>query len=123
MYARSKLANILFARALAGRLSGQQTANALHPGVIQTNLARHIENPEQMFARLRDRMKTIPQGAATQCYVATHPDVAAISGRYFSDCALLEPIPEGSDDALAAQLWATTARLMAPHAAALGVAE
>lgn len=114
MYARSKLANILFARALSRRLPGpDQTANAVHPGVIQTNLARHVPDPEALFARLRDRTKSIAQGAATQCLVATHPGLAGIHSTYFSDCAPLEPIPEALDDALAEQLWTETLRLIA----------
>ena len=44
MYARSKLANILFARALSRRLGAARTANALHPGIIETNLGRHVPN-------------------------------------------------------------------------------
>jgi len=111
MYGRSKLANILFARSLTRRfaLDGSgRTANALHPGVIQTNLARHIPDPGPMFARMQKIEKTIPQGAATQCFVATHPALQGVSGRYFSDCAELAPIPAALDDAAAAALWAWT---------------
>lgn len=111
MYGRSKLANILYARSLAARFAAdgsQRTANALHPGVIQTNLARHVPDPEGMFARLKHVEKTVPQGAATQCYVATHPDLRTTSGRYFSDCAELAPIPQALDAELGAALWAWT---------------
>lgn len=108
MYGRSKLANILFARGLARRFEAaglSQTANAVHPGVIQTNLARHVANPDRMFARLKHIEKTVEQGASTQCYVATHPDWSQTSGQYFSDCAVLEPIAAAKDDALAETLW------------------
>ncbi len=111
MYGRSKLANILFARALARRLEGGRTANALHPGVIATNLSRHVPDAESMFARLRSRMKTVPQGAATQCYVATHPSLATVTGQYFSDCSLREPTAFARDDALAEALWEKTVEL------------
>jgi len=109
MYGRSKLANILFARGLTARFRASdrpaRTANAVHPGVIQTNLARHIVNPEAMFESLKPVMKTVPQGAATQCMVATRPELASVSGLYFSDCAEAETIPEGRDDAMAEALW------------------
>jgi NAD(P)-dependent dehydrogenase (short-subunit alcohol dehydrogenase family) len=106
MYGRSKLANILFARSLAVRFEGSaRTANAVHPGVIQTNLARHIPDPESMFANLRPRMKTVPQGAATQVYVAVRPELADVSGEYFADCAVAETIPQAKDDVLAEALW------------------
>ena len=44
-YGRAKLANLLFAKALAERLDGGRTANAVHPGVIWTNLGRHMAWP------------------------------------------------------------------------------
>ncbi len=114
LYGRSKLANILFARSLARQFAGtSRTANALHPGVIQTNLARHIPNPGPMFARMKNIEKTIPQGAATQVYLATHPDVADVSGKYFSDCAELAPIAHATDDALADALWAWSTETLA----------
>lgn len=112
MYGRSKLANILFARSLSRRFEGtRRTANAVHPGVIETNLARHIPDPEAMFADMRPRMKTVGQGAATQTYVATHPRLAAESGRYFSDCGVAKPLPVALDDDLADQLWGVTEEL------------
>lgn len=114
MYGRSKLANILFARGLAARFKGTgKTANAVHPGVIQTNLARHVPDPETMFARMKPIMKTVPQGAATQCMVATRPELADVSGLYFADCAPADTIPEGRDDALAEALWVRSEEIAA----------
>lgn len=115
MYGRSKLANILFARALATRFEGTaRTANSLHPGVIETNLARHIPNPEKMFAQWKPMMKTVPQGAATQVYVATRPELADVSGKYFSDCGVVDTqVPEAEDDALAEALWTKTEEIVA----------
>ncbi len=106
MYGRSKLANVLFARSLATRFAGTgRTANSVHPGVIETNLGRHVVNADAMYANLRPVMKTVEAGAATQVYVATHPDLSAVSGLYFSDCAPHDPIEPGTDDALAETLW------------------
>ena len=114
MYGISKLANVLFARSLTARFSGtMRTANSLHPGVIETNLGRHVPDREGMYERLRPRMKSIPQGAATQCYVATRPELAGVSGRYFSDCAEADTIAAGTDDAMAEQLWTVTEEIVA----------
>ena len=116
-YGQSKLANALVARELSKRLAGTATtANAVHPGLIITNIIRYIPRWQQWLAPLvgpllRSRIKTIPEGAATTCYVATHPDVAATSGRYFADCALAVPEPVMEDDALAAKLWLESEKL------------
>jgi WW domain-containing oxidoreductase len=113
-YGQSKLANILFAKALASRLPAGRTANALHPGVIATNLARHM-NP--VFAgvanvAMRWFAKSVEQGAATSCYVATRPELSGITGQYFADCAVVEPSRQARDEALAERLWETSARLV-----------
>lgn len=117
-YGQSKLANALVARELARRLAGTPTtANAAHPGLIITNIIRYIPKWQQLLAPLvgpllRSRIKTIPQGAATTCYVAAHPDVAGVSGRYFADCAVATPEKVMEDDALAARLWTESEKLV-----------
>ena len=58
-------------------------------------------------------LKSIPQGAATQCYVACHPAVAAVTGTYFSNCNVARPTAPGRDAALAARLWAESERIVA----------
>lgn len=113
MYGRSKLANILFARAVARRLPAGRTANAVHPGVIRTNLARHVPNVEQMFEGMRNRLKSLGQGAATQVLVATHPSLAGTTGAYFADCAVADALPVAYDDALGERLWEVTEDLLA----------
>ncbi|MBM4375232.1 MAG: SDR family NAD(P)-dependent oxidoreductase [Deltaproteobacteria bacterium] len=116
MYGRSKLANILFARTLAHRFAkggSQRTAFSLHPGVIRTNLTRHIADVDTLLAPMKSSMKTVAQGAATQVYVATQPGLEAHSGAYFSDCAVARTIPSGTDDALGEVLWGRTETLLA----------
>lgn len=114
MYGRSKLANILFARSLAQRFAGTaQVAISLHPGVIQTNLGRHVPDAPAMYARMKDSLRSVGAGAATQCLAAVHPDAAAWSGRYLSDCAPAATLPAGEDDAQAAALWAWTEGVVA----------
>jgi WW domain-containing oxidoreductase len=115
-YGQSKLANILFAKELARRFKGTgRTANALHPGVIPTNLARHMPGiVSAVFAAVSPLvLKTIPQGAATECYAVAHPAVASASGLYFADCNPARPSRHAEDAALAAQLWARTEEIVA----------
>lgn len=117
-YGQSKLANALVARGLSTRLAGTAaTANAAHPGLIITNIIRYIPKWQQLLAPLvgplfRSRIKTTAQGAATICYVAAHPDVAGVSGRYFADCAVATPAAVMEDDQLAARLWAESESLL-----------
>ena len=112
-YGQSKLANVLFAKALARRLGSTRSANALHPGVIGTNLGRNM-NPllsAVLGLVMRPFGKTIPQGAATSCYVATRPELNGVTGKYFSDCAVKDPSRLAQDDALAERLWEVSEKL------------
>jgi NAD(P)-dependent dehydrogenase (short-subunit alcohol dehydrogenase family) len=115
-YGQSKFANLLFAKELARRFAGtRKTANAVHPGVIQTNLGRHM-NPIAAFAFGVAGplvMKNVPQGAATEVYVAVHPAAAKISGAYFADCNVARPRADAEDPALAARLWKVTEEIVA----------
>jgi WW domain-containing oxidoreductase len=117
-YGRSKLANVLMAKELARRLraaSSKRTSNSLHPGVIGTALARNwgvvLDTAWRVMSKVL--VKSIPQGAATQCYVACHPDVAGVSGEYFSDCNVARPRRLAEDEALAKRLWEESERIAA----------
>jgi WW domain-containing oxidoreductase len=113
-YGQSKLCNILFARALAARFKGtSKTANALHPGVIATQLSRSMHPIASFGLRLGSPvvLKSVAQGAATQCFLATHPSVANISGEYFSDCQLKRPSRHAQSPELAERLWAESERI------------
>ena len=83
-YQQSKLANVLFARALASRYKDQQiTAYSLHPGVIDTNLTANI--PLAGLVKMFYKKKTIEQGAATTVYCALKSDLEKETGRHFDD--------------------------------------
>ena len=117
-YGQSKLANILCARELARRLEGTgKTANALHPGVIMTNLGRHSQGAVMNF--VGDTLgkaiflKSIPQGAATQTYVSVHPDASQHSGEYFADCNVSSTTKHGRDVEMAKKLWARSEEIVA----------
>jgi NAD(P)-dependent dehydrogenase (short-subunit alcohol dehydrogenase family) len=115
-YGQAKLANLLFAKHLATRLAGTaRTANALHPGVIATDLWRHMNPAARSLAALGKAVafKTVAQGASTTCYVAAHPGAAGTSGEYFKDCNVATPSEHARDAGLAAQLWAASERIVA----------
>ena len=113
-YGVSKTANGLFSRELARRLARTRaTSNSLHPGVIPTNLSRHL--PQRDYDMSNPFFKTIPEGAATQCYVATHPELAGVTGWYFDDCNPALPNEHMQDDAMAAKLWAFSEDLVADY--------
>lgn len=107
-YGHSKLANILFARALSRRLPEGQTANSVHPGIVQTPLYRHLS--AQDANRMTGNLKTISveEGTATQVYVAAHPDAGRFTGRYVGNCEPRQPSVLARDDERGEQLWATT---------------
>jgi NAD(P)-dependent dehydrogenase (short-subunit alcohol dehydrogenase family) len=111
-YPRSKLANMLFVRALSRRLEGTRVVvNALHPGVISTDLARDYPAPIRLIARWFFRSPE--QGARTSLYLATAPEAAGISGRYFADAKEAKSGKAALDDALAERLWTETQGLLA----------
>lgn len=115
-YGQSKLANVLFAKQLAKRFAGSgRTANAVHPGVIPSPLARHFSPISRaVYTSVGPLfLKDMARGAATQCYVAVHPDAAAISGEYFADCNVKQASAQGRDAALAERLWSESERIVA----------
>jgi len=114
-YGQSKLANLLFAKELAKRLPlPTQSANALHPGVIKTNLVRDLPLWMRLGFSIAEpiALKSPEQGAATQCYVAAHPSMRE-NGAYFSHCNVVRPKPKALDTNLARRLWEESERLVA----------
>jgi NAD(P)-dependent dehydrogenase (short-subunit alcohol dehydrogenase family) len=108
-YNDSKLANVLFVKALAKRLPAGVEVFALHPGVISTNLTRSLGFVGTLFRVFGGPfMKSIPQGAATSVFAATAPELKGKSGAYLADCHPIEPSREGADAELAEKVWALT---------------
>ncbi|XP_052007859.1 retinol dehydrogenase 11 [Xyrauchen texanus] len=117
-YLQSKLANVLFNRELAVRLQGSGvTTYALHPGVIRTELGRHLFPSLPLWKRLLIipfifLIKTPWQGAQTTIYCAVDESLQNSSGLYYSDCAPKEAAPQGRDDAAARRLWDLSASMV-----------
>ena len=115
-YAHSKLANVLFSLELARQLRGSRiTSNALHPGVINTNIIRHESAIVRRGFGLLTRIsgKSIEQGAATSCYVASSAALGAVSGHFFQDCNAVTVQGDNhlQDSEMAQQLWQVSATL------------
>ncbi|TPW20831.1 MAG: short chain dehydrogenase/reductase family oxidoreductase, partial [Elusimicrobia bacterium] len=106
-YGETKLANILFARALARRLEGSGvTANALHPGVVATGFGADSKGVVRLFVRFaRPFLLTPEQGAETIVHLAAAPEVSGVSGRYFAKSREKSPRAPALDDAAAERLW------------------
>ncbi|MEU9014540.1 SDR family NAD(P)-dependent oxidoreductase [Streptomyces sp. NPDC048479] len=129
-YGQAKTANALFAVQLdaLGRDAGVR-AFSVHPGAIATQLARHVPREEMLAAGWIDEdgnpakaeFKTPDQGAATQVWAATSPQLAGMGGVYCEDCDIAEPAGEGelsggvrayaTDPGQAARLWKFSAEL------------
>lgn len=115
-YGNTKLMNVLFSRELSKRLSGTGiTVNALHPGVVKTQIGNKSNHSFfsfawQAFAFLGGVSKD--KGAETSVYLASSPEVEGISGKYFVRSKESKINPVASDDAVALRLWQETERLV-----------
>jgi NAD(P)-dependent dehydrogenase (short-subunit alcohol dehydrogenase family) len=113
-YHQSKLANVLFTYELARRLEGTGvTANAFSPGLVATNLGMNNRGLSPLMKRLVDRLIGISpeEGAQTGVYLATSPQVAGVTGKYFVKQETVPSSPETYDEAVAARLWEASAEL------------
>jgi NAD(P)-dependent dehydrogenase (short-subunit alcohol dehydrogenase family) len=137
-YGRSKTANVLFAVAFDARHRDRGVrATAVHPGGIQTELARHLD-PDHLAGRIADinatlaakglppfKLKTVPQGAATSVWAGVVGAADAVGGQYCEDCHVttqvteepLDPVsggvrPYALDPLRAEALWAKSEELV-----------
>ncbi|MFI0943015.1 SDR family NAD(P)-dependent oxidoreductase [Streptomyces sp. NPDC021020] len=130
-YGQAKTANVLFAVQLDALARDRGVrAFALHPGGILTPLQRHLEKSEMIERGWIDEdgkvlnpgmFKSPQEGAATQVWAATSPQLDGLGGVYLEDCDIAEPAradgPRGGvrdyavDSEQAARLWALSAEL------------
>lgn len=131
-YSQSKLANVLFTVELNRRLRNalppladadptklsRVTVNALHPGVVDTQLFRHVwlvANPVSEFVLrpIRYLLEKSPRlGAQTSIFLSVAPEVSGISGKYFSDCRLAAVSPHAANADLARRVWDISEKLV-----------
>ena len=121
-YGQAKTANILFTVELDRRLAARGVhAYAVHPGMIVTELGRHLNRDDikGMGERAKARGTTLPayktaeQGAATTVWCATAPELADVGGVYCEDCHVSDNhAPWVLDGASASRLWDLSQRLV-----------
>jgi NAD(P)-dependent dehydrogenase (short-subunit alcohol dehydrogenase family) len=120
VYSQSKLANMLFTKELAIRLTGQGvTANSLHPGTVRTGygadgdarglLAIGIKIGKPLFL-------SPAKGALTSVYLASSPDVEGVTGAYFAKCKQKTPTKWAQNADQARRLWEVSEQMVAPAA-------
>ena len=108
VYSKSKLCNVLFTRELARRIAGTGiTANSLHPGFVATRFGDQSGGVLSALVRVAKPIGAISpeEGAKTIIYLASSPDVARVSGEYFTKCAPAAPSTEARNDQDARKLW------------------
>jgi len=110
-YNQSKLANVLFTLALARRLEGTRvTVNAVHPGVVATELTR--DYPRLLVKLAHLFLLTPEEGAACSLHVATSPETATVTGEYFEKSKPKTPAQTAQDRDAQEKLWALSERLL-----------
>ena len=127
-YGESKTANALFTVELDKRMKDSDVRSfAVHPGVIMTELSRHMEDAD--FTTLSERspsgskmvFKSVEQGAATSVWAATSAALEGKGGIYLEDCQIAAPAqPSGAggveayavDEEAAQRLWALSEELV-----------
>jgi NAD(P)-dependent dehydrogenase (short-subunit alcohol dehydrogenase family) len=120
VYAVTKLMNVLFTYELAMRLEGSGvSANCLHPGAVATRLLADYMRVPLVGGVLAQTFGASPeQGADTVLYLAAAPEVAGITGRYFSNRRETRSAPNSYDEATARRLWQVSERLTGIRTAA-----
>ncbi len=117
MYSHSKLMNMLFVKALARRLQGSGvTVNGVHPGVVQTELAR--EYPGFLTKIWHLFTISAKQGAECSLHVATSPELQLVSGEYFEKSRTKKAAKAALDEAAQERLWKLTESIIASRATA-----
>lgn len=112
VYGQSKLANILFTYELARKLEGSGvTVNTLHPGGVATRFGSGQGFMGWIMKLVRPFLLTPEQGAETQIYLASSPEVEGVSGKYFVKKKPVQSSKESYDTAVAHQLWEVSEQL------------
>ncbi len=114
-YGQSKLANILYTKALSRRLSGAQTINCLHPGIIKTPLWRHLPKDSNDGYTKNLKCQSVEEGAATMVFLAINEQVKKYNGEYFTNGLLGKPSALAQDYDLSEKLWSVTKEFEKSH--------
>ncbi|XP_046464757.1 retinol dehydrogenase 11-like [Neodiprion pinetum] len=120
-YCQSKLANVLFTRELAHRLKEANIKGvntySLHPGVIKSELSRHLDDSffrgvRFLYSLVGFMIKTVEQGAQTTLHCALDEQAANETGLYYRECAAVSPSSSAMNKEMAARLWDESVKLV-----------
>lgn len=113
VYGNTKLANVLFSREFAKRMTGTGvTSYAVDPGAIKTDIGRNIPITQAIMSVLLFFFyKSVKSGAQTTLKCALDPDLKDVSGRYFADCKIARESKSAQNDDDASWLWRTSEKL------------
>lgn len=125
-YSQSKLANVMFSYELAKRVPAglDLTVNALHPGVVATELGRYLfpsmpTNEEEipwwskpLLSVAKSFLLTPEQGAQTSIFLASSPDITGVSGKYFDSSKPKTSSKESYDAEKQQKLWEVSSELV-----------
>ncbi|MBE5958380.1 MAG: SDR family oxidoreductase [Lachnospiraceae bacterium] len=114
-YSQSKLANVLFTRELARRLSDRGiTVNCCHPGAVATNIGidRNTGFGKTITGLLKPFFLTPEEGARTAVFLATDESVKDITGEYFYKCKIAKSSKKSKDMELAKKLYELSEKLV-----------
>ncbi|KAI8800020.1 hypothetical protein BJ742DRAFT_764545 [Cladochytrium replicatum] len=124
-YGQSKVANILFTRHLDNIIQSKYPpetyhvyANVLHPGVIRTELARHVTLPKfflDVYYWFNPNVISVEDGATTQLFLSTSPEIKDknIHGEFYIPIAQKSQSSAiGQDKQLAEKLWVFSEQLV-----------
>ena len=103
-FGASKMCNLLFSYELARRLAQTQvTSNALHPGLMKSNLMSEAPAPIRWLTRL---FSTTPEKASfSLLYLATSAEVAGVTGRFFKGSRTINSNAYSHDEDVQRHLW------------------
>lgn len=112
-YANTKLMNVVFTYELARRLEGTGvTANCAHPGVVHTGLLRRYSRVLTFLWNASQALFRKPEeGADTQVYLASSPEVEGVTGRYFRRREAIGTSQVSYDRDLQRGLWEASERI------------
>ncbi|MCX2929110.1 SDR family NAD(P)-dependent oxidoreductase [Mycobacterium sp. CVI_P3] len=106
-YGQSKTANVLFTVEAERRWGPSGVHSfAVHPGVVYTDLARHMTRDDFATGGTLANLDVtdVAHGAATTVWAATSPELDGLGGRYLEDCRIADPFVDGAEGGYAA--WA-----------------
>lgn len=114
-YSQSKLANVLFTRALAKRVKDRGiSVNCCHPGAVATNMGvdRETGFGKTVTGLLRPFFQTPAEGARTAVFLAADPSVKDLTGEYYYRCKIAKSSKRSQDPELAEKLYAFSEQLL-----------